>query len=94
MERKESDFALQVRKQGQDEDHDLAGDEVQGDNGEEGGGAAESHHGDRGALGVEELIAEDAAHQAEADGADAAQRHDGGGSSGIQAGSRSRRGGR
>lgn len=48
------------------------------------GGAAEGHHGDRGALGVEELIAEDAAHQAEADGADAAQRHDGGGSSGIQ----------
>ena len=58
MERKGSDFALQVRQQGQDEDHALAGDEVQGDNGEEGGGAAEGHHGDRGALGVEELIAE------------------------------------
>lgn len=86
MERKGSDFALQVRQQGQDEDHDLAGDEVQGDNGEEDGGDAEGHHGDRGALGVEELIAEDAAHQAEADGADAAQGHDGGGSSGIQAG--------
>lgn len=26
MERKESDFALQVRQQGQDEDHDLAGE--------------------------------------------------------------------
>lgn len=38
MERKGSDFALQVRQQGQDEDHDLAGDEVQGDNGEEDGG--------------------------------------------------------